>query len=311
MSLLSRIGYDWAVRCFGLDHCENLPLRGQRTLEECAELTQCLGLSRENAHKTIDAVYDRPVGDADQEIGGILHTVGILCESMTTVYSREGFRFDMNELHEREVRRVLKKSPEHFAKRNQEKLDLGLDAQAQSSGDVPSLTDDPHARSQQFPRTFDAYADIAAAAKARAVIGDTFKEMSRLRGQARITADRMWRNTRCREQFEKEMGFTADDITSQNYQEGFIVWTRPQVAANINAEARADQEHAMGGLASDCPPPPECPKAAECRKGQWCTCYEQAMDTEKRNQSPAERKLEATLTAADRHADPSSHSDGR
>lgn len=127
MSLLSRIGYDWAVRCFGLDHCDNLPLRSQRTLEESAELAQALGLSREDAHKTIDAVYDRPVGDPEQEIGGVLHTVGILCESM---------KRDPDVLHEREVRRVLKKSPEHFAKRNQEKLDLGLDASAQSSGDL-------------------------------------------------------------------------------------------------------------------------------------------------------------------------------
>lgn len=236
MSILSRIGYEWAVRCFGLDHCENLALRSQRTLEESAELSQALGLSRENAHKTIDAVYDRPVGEPQQEIGGILHTVGILCESMS---------LDPDVLHEREVRRVLKKSPEHFAKRNQEKLDLGLDAQAQSSGDA-------------------------------------FKEMSRLRGQGRITADRMWRNPQTRQQFEKETGLASNSMMSQEYQERFIVWTRPQVAANINAEARADQEHAMGGLASDCPPPPECPKAAECRKGQWCTCYEQAMDTEKR-----------------------------
>lgn len=126
MSLLSRIGYDWALRCFGVEHCDNLALRSQRTLEESAELSQSLGLSRENAHKTIDAVYDRPVGEPQQEIGGILHTVGILCESMSV---------DPDVLHEREVRRVLKKSPEHFAKRNQEKLDLGLDAQAQSSGD--------------------------------------------------------------------------------------------------------------------------------------------------------------------------------
>lgn len=128
MSILSRIGYDWAVRCFGLDHCKHLPLRSQRTLEESAELSQALGLSREDAHLTIDKVYDRPVGEAEQEIGGILHTVGILCESM---------HVDPDELHEREVRRVLTKSPEHFAKRNQEKLDLGLDASAQSSGDLP------------------------------------------------------------------------------------------------------------------------------------------------------------------------------
>ncbi len=127
MSILSRIGHDWAIRCFGLDHVRNIPLRSQRTLEECAELSQALGLSREDAHLTIDKVYDRPVGEAEQEIGGVLHTVAILCESM---------HVDAEELHEREVRRVLQKSPEHFAKRNQEKLDLGLDASAQSSGDL-------------------------------------------------------------------------------------------------------------------------------------------------------------------------------
>lgn len=138
MSLISRIAYDWAERCFGFDHVSNYSIRALRTLEESLELSQSLGVSRELAHKSVDAVYDRPVGEPQQEMGGVLHTMNILCESMG---------LEPNEIAERELRRCLKKSPEHFAKRNQDKLDLGLDVSAQSLGDPP--------------HTADAYADIA------------------------------------------------------------------------------------------------------------------------------------------------------
>lgn len=131
MSVMSRIAFDWAERCFGKDHVRNFAIRALRTLEESLELSQSLGVSRELAHLSVDKVYDRPVGNPEQEMGGVLHTMNILCESWGA---------EPAEIAERELRRCLQKSPEHFAKRNQEKLDLGLDVSAQSSGDHVMFT---------------------------------------------------------------------------------------------------------------------------------------------------------------------------
>lgn len=127
--ILTRIAHDWAIRCFGIEHVTNLPVRALRTLEETTELAQALGLSREQAHLCIDRVYDKPIGDAKQEVGGVMVTLNVLCESMGE---------DSEALYEQEVRRVLNKPSDHFAKRNQAKIDMGLDARAQSS-DGPSL----------------------------------------------------------------------------------------------------------------------------------------------------------------------------
>lgn len=126
---MTRIATDWARRCFGHDHVNNRAIRGLRTLEESAELAQALEVPRDIALKCIETVYSRPVGEPQQEIGGTLLTTVVLCESMG---------LDPEELLERELRRVLKKSPEHFAKRNREKLELGLDARAQVPGDSRS-----------------------------------------------------------------------------------------------------------------------------------------------------------------------------
>lgn len=118
MSTLSRIAHDWAVRCFSLDHIQNRALRSLRTVEESIELCQALGVPKEKVLLAVDTVYSRPVGEPEQEIGGVLLTTVIMCESM---------HLEADELLERELRRVLQKSPEHFAKRNQEKLSLGLE----------------------------------------------------------------------------------------------------------------------------------------------------------------------------------------
>lgn len=130
MSVMSRIAREWAERCFGTEHVNNFPIRALRTLEEAAELAQALGVPKETAALCIDTVYSRSVGDPEQEIGGVLHTMNILCDAM---------KLEPDELAERELRRCLKKSPEHFAKRNQDKLDLGLDAGAQISGESPYM----------------------------------------------------------------------------------------------------------------------------------------------------------------------------
>lgn len=115
--LMTRIATDWARRCFGDAHVDNHKVRGIRALEEMIELNQALGVPVELARKTLETVYSRPVGDIEQEIGGVMLTLAVLCDTMDR---------DPEHMFEQELLRVLKKSPEHFAKRNNEKISLGL-----------------------------------------------------------------------------------------------------------------------------------------------------------------------------------------
>lgn len=117
IKLLSRIVWDWGVRCFGLDHMSNHEVRALRAAEEMIELNQCLGVDPAKLHLLIDTVYSRPQGKVHQEFGGVMVTILVLAESVEV---------DIEICFEDEVHRVLSKSPEHFAKRNQEKLDAGL-----------------------------------------------------------------------------------------------------------------------------------------------------------------------------------------
>src|SRR6188508_2665934 len=76
-----QIALDWAVRCFGHDHVYNARVRALRLAEESVELSQSLDVSRETMHLLIDAVYDRPRGAVDQEMGGVALTFTVLAAS--------------------------------------------------------------------------------------------------------------------------------------------------------------------------------------------------------------------------------------
>lgn len=116
-SPLAQLAYEWAIRCFGYDHVHDKTVRATRALEEMLELAQALGVPEEQAVKCAQVVYSRPKGDYAQEVGGVMLTTHVLCS---------GMHEDADELFLRELSRVLAKDPEAFAKRNQEKIDLGL-----------------------------------------------------------------------------------------------------------------------------------------------------------------------------------------
>ena len=67
----------------------------------------------------VEMVYAKPAGNYAQEIGGVMMTISVLCGAMG---------LEPDEQLMIELRRVLAKSPEHFAKRNRVKLDAGMDA---------------------------------------------------------------------------------------------------------------------------------------------------------------------------------------
>lgn len=52
--------------------------RTLRFVEEALELAQAMGLSRERIGALADYVYSRPVGEVDQEVGGVSVTLAVL-----------------------------------------------------------------------------------------------------------------------------------------------------------------------------------------------------------------------------------------
>lgn len=107
------VAHRWAVSVFGGDHVKDSKVRAARHAEEAIELAQAFDVSKEDMQKVLDIVYSRPPGDPEQEAGGSLMTLAVLCESHD---------WNMNGLGRRELVRVTSKPKEHFQKRNAEKV---------------------------------------------------------------------------------------------------------------------------------------------------------------------------------------------
>lgn len=71
----------WTRTCFGRAIADDLQERNRRFLEEALELVQSCDFSREAAHAMVDYVYDRPVGETFQEVGGVEVTLSALCNA--------------------------------------------------------------------------------------------------------------------------------------------------------------------------------------------------------------------------------------
>ncbi len=65
----------WCQDVFGEPCAKDVHERGLRLLEESLETAQALGITQEDAHRLVDYVYGRPVGELPQEISGVLVTV--------------------------------------------------------------------------------------------------------------------------------------------------------------------------------------------------------------------------------------------
>lgn len=66
--------FDWMAKCFQRKEALTLKQRAFRFLEEANELAQAAGVTREDAVRTVDYVYARPVGQIKQELGGVMVT---------------------------------------------------------------------------------------------------------------------------------------------------------------------------------------------------------------------------------------------
>jgi hypothetical protein len=71
----------WMQTCFGTEIAADKIERTHRFLEEALETVQANGCTRSEAHQLVDYVFDRPVGDLPQEIGGAQVTLAALCSA--------------------------------------------------------------------------------------------------------------------------------------------------------------------------------------------------------------------------------------
>ncbi|WP_233101502.1 hypothetical protein [Variovorax sp. IB41] len=69
----------WLLACFGATIAGDREERNHRFLEEAVELVQACGCTRSEAHQLLDYVFDRPVGEVAQEVGGVMVTLAALC----------------------------------------------------------------------------------------------------------------------------------------------------------------------------------------------------------------------------------------
>jgi len=108
----------WCAEAFGQEHASSLPQRGIRLLEEAIEAAQAAGCSADMAHRLVDFVFGRPVGELRQELGG----VG-LC--LLALANAAGLSAD--DAEDEEARRVLSKPRAEFTARNAAKNAAGFD----------------------------------------------------------------------------------------------------------------------------------------------------------------------------------------
>lgn len=118
MKHLISLAWDWGRQCFGAAHMSDSKVRTLRALEELTELAQSLGVPEHQAALVISTVYSRPAGKAFIEMGDHLLTSMVLLRTLGVQ--------DPEPLMAEVLMRCYAKRPEDFAKRNQEKIALGL-----------------------------------------------------------------------------------------------------------------------------------------------------------------------------------------
>lgn len=73
--------HDWLISCFGPEIASDRVERNHRFIEEALELVQALGCTKEDVLMLVDYVFNRPLGDPPQEVGGVSVTLAALCQA--------------------------------------------------------------------------------------------------------------------------------------------------------------------------------------------------------------------------------------
>ncbi len=97
----------WMMKTFGITITYDTAERNHRFLEESLELVQACGCTASEAHQLVDYVFDRPVGEKPQEVGGVMVTLAALCFAQS---------LDMDDCGEVELTRIWTKIEQIRAK---------------------------------------------------------------------------------------------------------------------------------------------------------------------------------------------------
>ena len=95
----------WILECFGSEIANDKQERNHRFLEESLEAVQSLGCTIGEAYQLVDYVFNRPVGEPKQEIGGVMVTLAALCLANDIDMFKEGW----TELHRINTPSVIEK----------------------------------------------------------------------------------------------------------------------------------------------------------------------------------------------------------
>jgi hypothetical protein len=91
--------------------------RGMRSLEENIELGQSVGVTREEAHRLVNHVFDKKPGYTSQELGGA---------ALTLLACADGCGYLLSECALAELHRIEQSPREKFSKRQTENAANGI-----------------------------------------------------------------------------------------------------------------------------------------------------------------------------------------
>lgn len=82
--------YHWVEECFGTKIADDKTERNFRFIEESLELVQSCGMSKEDCLRAIEYTFNRPIGNKEQEVGGVMVTLASLCSANDISMFRAG-----------------------------------------------------------------------------------------------------------------------------------------------------------------------------------------------------------------------------
>jgi NTP pyrophosphatase (non-canonical NTP hydrolase) len=97
----------WMLDCFGEASSYDKQERAIRFLEEALELAQACGITADQSHELVNYVFNRELGQAEQEVGGVMVTLAALCAASS---------IDLTKAAKDELARITDLIPEIQAK---------------------------------------------------------------------------------------------------------------------------------------------------------------------------------------------------
>lgn len=72
----------WMDACFNEEIKADITERSDRFIEEALEFVQAAGYTAARAHALVDYTFNRPQGEVNQEVGGVMVTLAAMCNAL-------------------------------------------------------------------------------------------------------------------------------------------------------------------------------------------------------------------------------------